>query len=191
MNKRFGEGRCCQCGKKAYKSVCYRLLCKLHWKINNIRTGARMNKKYVPTEREIVALFKANPKRICPSCDRKMDFCKTDGRVSLSMTFQHNRDGTFGLLCHGCNARHASYKGDSFYKVPKDHKHCKGCGKIKSLNAFYTGPGCDGWKKTSQRCKDCARARGKKFYYENLELCRARARNFNRKKFGYSPRIYK
>lgn len=127
-------------------------LCAMHYRISSMRACARRNGKLVPTRQEI-EWFALNMS--CFGCGKEMHWLAVDGRKDQA-TLQHDRDGTIRLLCLSCNVRHSHNPDDSFYELPKNHKHCPDCEKVLPYSSF---------------CKDKSRPVGLKSY------CRGCAKN--------------
>lgn len=112
-------------------------LCAVHYRMRQMKYDAQASGKVIPDDAVIQSLFDAAiaDGMKCPVCGVVMNWRATDGRKTV-LSLQHNRDGTFGLMCLGCNVRHQFYPGDDFYSIPAGHRHCKGCNVTKPLTEF-------------------------------------------------------
>ncbi len=100
-----------------------------------MRANAKYGGKSVPTESQLEALVDASDGLKCRDCKRGMNWFQTDG-VGSVCTLQHYRDGSFGLVCRSCNAKHAPWPGDKFCEVPATHKYCPCCEATLPRTAF-------------------------------------------------------
>lgn len=125
----------------------------------------------VPSFDKLSGMFAAlgeSPK--CPVCERGMslslaDGTKTKGEARTSVvTVQHDRDGGFRLICFGCNLKHWTHDGDTFYKHGAGYRRCAYCGNVKPIAEFIREHK-DGREVREQYCSPCmttwARDRGR------------------------------
>lgn len=116
----------------------------------------------------------------CPSCGIEMVW--TCGRFDRSgirkrvVTLQHDRDGTFKLICFSCNSRHFSFEGDSFYTAPAGMKQCAVCKQTLPLDAFPKDKSM--FLGRFSNCRQCESQRYLAYYRRNAERCKERARRF-------------
>src|SRR5688572_27994857 len=134
LNVRFAKALgCCMCGGDAFKLNRTSWLCVRHWRLSRMRHASRSRGKSVPSMSELESLVPDGMS--CPVCDRKMVWLKNESR-SLVISLQHNRNGSYLLICLSCNSRHQHFSGDDFYKIPKDQKWCPGCKSVKPNSDF-------------------------------------------------------
>lgn len=63
------------------------------------------------------------------------------------------------IVCRSCNTRHASMDGDSYRDMPKDHKQCPACKKIKPATSFFLDNNRGGVLRRTSYCKPCSQER--------------------------------
>lgn len=130
--------------------------CAYHYRFIRIRIEAKRKGKTVPTEKELEDLLEKHSDMICPACKHKMNWLGRDGRKNV-LTFQHNMNGTFGILCHSCNAAHQFIPNDRFYEKPTGRRFCQDCKEFLPLDSFFKDLRLTSGVKTY--CKECANAR--------------------------------
>lgn len=92
---------------------------------------------------------------ICPHCKDRMFYDLRAGRKHIA-TIQHYRDGSLGIICFGCNAKHGRHKlGDAVYLIPEGHKSCSTCARVLPLAAF--GSNRSTVTGRSHECRECVR----------------------------------
>jgi RNase P subunit RPR2 len=132
-------------------------VCAIHYRAKQMRYDAQASGKIVPTEAVVLSLLTAAVAAgmKCPHCSRPMNWFRDQGHSTI-ITLQHNRDGTFRIVCLGCNVRHQFQPGDSFFDVPAGSRFCKGCSTVKPLGDFYTfkKPDSD-YRYVRTVCKQC------------------------------------
>jgi predicted RNA-binding Zn-ribbon protein involved in translation (DUF1610 family) len=131
-----------------------------------MRSKAKQCDKYSPTRDEIESLL--NSEMLCPDCGVKMNWRSKDGRSTVA-SLQHYRDGTLGVVCLSCNARHASMPNDSYRNMAKDHKFCPSCQNIKHESCFSLDAGRSGNLKRKSYCKTCSNKSVNKWKEKNRE----------------------
>jgi hypothetical protein len=105
----------------------------------------------------------------CVGCGRSMVWSREECR-SRVMTLQHDRSGLFRFICQGCNTKHASMPGDTFYGLQVGHKFCAGCNQQKPVAEFATDRSRRSGRKA--RCRACCKV----FYDANRSYWQRRAR---------------
>ena len=141
--------------------------CVQHYRFENMRIGARVAKKYVPTRKELKLLVPKN--MVCVGCERTMSWSSLGGGSTI-VTLQHDRDGTLRLICLRCNVRHSRQPGDSFYKIPIGYWRCCRCKKIKLRSDFITARNKNG-SRSIQACRVCSAAKTKRWRQKNSKHC--------------------
>lgn len=154
----------CSCGQPAHKRQGNRKLCAMHYRIANMRSRAKRDGKTVPTTTQIETLA---ADMTCPGCGHLMHWLREEG-ASLQATLQHDRDGSIRLLCLGCNTRHASHPGDSFYLRKPGEKFCSKCMRFLSSSYFARDRSRPSGLKAS--CRACSAIQ-----HKNWRTSRARA----------------
>lgn len=144
------------------------MIANIKYRVSRMCVEARHDGKTVPTKEELYQLISKLENKKCPVCAKRMVWRGTLRKKSNVVTLQHNRDGTFGLLCFSCNARHQHYPGDVYLRVKKDEKYCTDCKQIKPLTEF-TRLEARAWKKVRSYCRGCDSKRNKKWRVENKE----------------------
>lgn len=126
-------------------------LCVIHYRMRQMRYDAQASGKVIPTDSAIQALFDsaAASGMKCSVCSVKMNWLKRDG-VKTIATLQHDRDGTFRLLCLSCNVKHQFWPEDSFYTREPGHKRCTRCEATLPLDKFRVR---DGYPNST--CRKC------------------------------------
>ena len=152
----LGIVSCCHCDKPSEKVRNQGYFCILHYRIKQMRDDAAIDRKAVPSREELEGLFSSilDAGMKCQVCSREMNMLKADG-ISTQVTLQHDRDGSFRLICLGCNVKHQNYPGDSFYELPADHQRCHDCGEVKPHSEFYAhNTNSTGYR---SECKPCSK----------------------------------
>ncbi len=150
--------------KKCYQADCSKhgtefcythWYCKIHARLRQMLSACRHDGKSVPSIELLTQMANAAvaSKMRCRICRRKMNWMSREGR-STCASLQHNRDGTFEIICIRCNLRHGRLPGDLYYAIPVGHKWCNGCKKVLPLDDFY--PSRVSVQGVMSRCKKCA-----------------------------------
>ncbi len=150
---------CIYCGLPSVIFSYCKHLCPMHFRIRQMRLYARRDRKAVPTTEQLIGLVQSSGGLKCTDCHRQMNWFKRDGSDTV-VSLQHYRDGSFGLVCLSCNARHRAYDGDSYRLLPKDHKKCCACKRIMPLSAFCNNRSNFMGKAAS--CRSCEILSGRK-----------------------------
>jgi len=149
----------CRCGKPLYRRHQGERHCILHWQIRAMRNSSRENGKYIPSVAEIEAIIPES--MLCPKCGRKMFWTQSQGDAALTLSLQHNADGSIGILCRSCNAREDDFPAGTFMKVPLDLKFCAKCHQLFPLCEFQKHGSKGKWMNLGSYCKPCHRQRTK------------------------------
>jgi hypothetical protein len=142
---------CSTCGSAPFKMNRTSWLCLKHWKLSAMRWRASVRRKSVPTVQQLEALIPDG--MICGSCKRVMTWFKKEDSKSV-ITLQHNRDGSYALICLSCNSRHQHFPGDDFYKIPMDCKRCPRCREARPHADFPKSH--ERWMGLGPYCRKCA-----------------------------------
>ena len=167
--------KCYICGDDAIQRHGRSNLCVQHRRFIQMQKTAKQDKKYVP---DIFELEKITPKNmICQDCGVLMNWIDGTQRSSGAV-LQHYRDGTLGIVCMSCNARHGQMPGDSYRDAPKDQKVCGSCKTMKPLSEFHFRK--DGKRPYPMtRCKRCNLEHHQKWRLANPEKYRASTKRHN------------
>ena len=134
MKSRKGDFmKCYVCGSVAEKNYKQKNVCSKHGRFLQMQHTAKADKKYVPSLYELEKLVPSD--MVCQDCGSTMHWIDNQNR-SLGAVLQHYRNGTLGIVCHGCNVKHGMLPGDSYRDVPVGHKLCRACKTIKPLDMF-------------------------------------------------------
>lgn len=162
--------------KKCGQPVAGKGLCARHYRYERMRDGAHQTKQYKPSDAELDELLPPNMK--CRCCERTMNWFRKGGG-STTVTLQHDRSGKVKLICFGCNVRHSTLPGDTYYKLPKGHWRCRICKNVKPLSEFPkrrdTVMGVNG------ACLPCNREQSRVWRRDNLELAKECERKSKRR----------
>lgn len=161
--KNYFSDECRRCARDSVINMGHYSYCAYHYRLIRIRVDAKIKGKMVPTEDELGVLLDKHKDMICPVCKSKMNWLGRDGKKHV-LTLQHNMDGTFGILCHSCNAAHQFIPNDGFYSKPAGTRFCQDCKEFLPLNSFFRDSRLNGGVKTY--CKKCANARTYKWRRE-------------------------
>jgi hypothetical protein len=126
---------CSICGMPSHIKQGNQLLCTMHYRFAQMKSNAKRHGKSVPSRIELAKMVE-NSKMVCRGCSRKMNWLSKEGQSTVA-SLQHNRDGSMELLCRGCNTRHATFDGDSFYTLNKCFHVCRDCNQTLELNQFF------------------------------------------------------
>lgn len=135
--------------------------CLMHWRFKGMRELALRRGLQAPTYAELEDMVP--PGMICPFCKRAMNWLSKEGGRSVVITLQHDRGGSVRLMCHGCNARHYAYEGDSFYQLDQTKKMCPRCKVEKPPSEFYTHGKQRKWMNRTSYCKPCHLEKGRAY----------------------------
>jgi hypothetical protein len=178
--------KCYVCGEDAIERHGRSNLCAEHRRFVQMQKTAKQDKKYVPSIYELQSL---TPKDMrCGDCDIEMNWIDSSKRSSGAV-LQHYRDGTLGITCFSCNTKHGLMIGDSYRDLPKGHKLCGVCKKIKPLDMFGKRSAKEGdYPKT--KCKACELDAQKTWRLKNPERYKQlnKANNEKRKLAPYKYR---
>jgi hypothetical protein len=178
MNSSEQTGKICsQCDFEATYVFGHTRLCDIHYRIKQMRENSKSHGKYSPTRKELEDLIPEDMK--CPECKVTMRWRRKlyEKGVNNQITIQHWRDGTIGLICLSCNARHASMPDDSYKDMPKDHKLCPRCQQILHENNFCVKNSRAVLKRNSI-CNSCNRELRKIHYDKNPEIEKAKSKKW-------------
>ncbi len=144
-----------------------------------MRVNAKRHGKTVPTYEQLHEMLRSDMK--CRDCPIIMNWLSGEGLTTV-MTLQHYRNGTFGLVCKGCNTRHGSMPDDLYLSISSEEKWCPGCKKVKNLAEFFK----DNSKKLKRykvraRCKGCCEVQRTKWRKNNKERVNATAKKWRDK----------
>lgn len=130
---------CAKCDEKAYRVHGDRPLCVVHFRFETMRDAARSKGKVVPTHDDLRRMADEIIQNglACPHCGRQMHWTKPPQRRSDVVSLQHDRSGRLRLLCMGCNIKHATYPGDTFYDAPIGWSFCHRCHQSLPPESFY------------------------------------------------------
>lgn len=164
---------CSQCSETACIKQGHIWLCPRHYRMGQMRANAKRHGKTVPTKEHLAALIESC-KMVCPACDRKMNWRSKDG-ASIVITLQHNRDGSFAVICLGCNTRHHFFQGDSYFTRDKTKHPCRDCGEELPRKDFAK----DASRPLGIKpyCKKCAYERYKQWASRNREYINQKQRS--------------
>lgn len=144
---------CSRCAATAIRVQGRQWLCARHYRFGQMRATAKRRAKSVPTHSMLESLAR---NMTCIGCGREMVWL---GSIDQSrvVSLQHDRDGTLRLLCRGCNTRHATHPGDTFYTLPRGYLRCSDCASLLAESAFAR----DRSRPRGRRsyCKKCANIR--------------------------------
>lgn len=154
----------CRCGREIYRRHQGGKFCVLHWRIRAMRNSSRTNQKYIPSVAEIEAIIPES--MLCPKCGRRMFWTQSHGDAALTLSLQHNLDGSIGILCRSCNAREDDFPNGTFMKVPLDLKFCAKCLKLFPLCEFQKHGSADKWNGLGSYCKPCHRQRTREAHHK-------------------------
>lgn len=144
------------CEGQAIRFIGHQWLCAVHYRFWQMRTAAKRRGKSVPSEDELHRLVR-NP-FVCQDCEVPMGWTQALGAErARTVSLQHYRDGTIGLVCHSCNTRHTFMPGDSYREMPKDHKRCPSCETVKPQTEFGPDSSKRGPIKIKSYCRECSR----------------------------------
>lgn len=128
--------------------------CLKHYRFREMRYAAKSHKKTVPTMEQLGDLLPNDMS--CPLCKRTMNWLAKDGTDSV-ISLQHYRDGSFGLICMSCNARHVRFPGDSFKNAETGQRFCSKCSLVLPLSAFCKDKSrkCNSKFQVASYCRKC------------------------------------
>ncbi len=149
--------KCCQtnCDETGTERRNRSWYCPMHMRLRQMPIACRHDRKAVPPIDLLTQMATETIARnmACPLCGRTMNWLSRDGRTTCA-TLQHNRDGSFAIICLRCNVQHGQLPGDIYYAIPAGHKWCAGCEKTLPLDAFY--PSRTIRQGVMSQCKKCA-----------------------------------
>lgn len=148
-------------------------LCAKHYRFQQMRVSARRDAKDVPSYADLEAITDLSW-MVCAGCGQKMHWLVSDGSRTLQATLQHDRAGTYRLLCLGCNTRHAAHPGDEFYQVGIGFKRCPSCASVKPFSAFAVDRSRPIGRKSS--CRECSRGQHRRWVQQNRAYVNAKQR---------------
>ena len=105
-------------------------------RLHQMRSGAKVGGKYIPSIEELEEMLVALDGFNCPHCGVPFNWTMKEGGSS-TICIQHDRSGGIRFLCFSCNNKHARYENDDFYTVPLDCKRCPICRVVKKSINFY------------------------------------------------------
>ncbi len=147
--------RCIGCGDEDVVKSGRQMRCRRCHRFGQMRRTAGSHGKTVPSYELLESLLALLDGMKCPLCKREMNWLSSEGEVSV-VSLQHWRDGSFGLICRSCNARHDDMPDDEFARLPAGHKWCPKCKVIKPLADFCLGKNVLGCRSS---CRDCTNRR--------------------------------
>lgn len=170
--------KCYVCGMDAVKRHGRANRCEKHHRFAQMQKTASVDGKYVPSFYELELLVPAD--MVCPDCGVGLHWID-DAKRSFGAVLQHYRDGSLGIVCHGCNVRHGNMPGDMYCELPPDHKLCISCKTIKPL--FDFGKRRDAKKVyPMSKCKSCMRESFIRWKQNNPDKYKALTDKHNQKR---------
>lgn len=157
---------CAICGAASSIKQGRQHLCDRHYRLRQMRVGAKRNGKAVPSLKELEQMPGAD--LVCPDCAVRMNWRGADGTSTVA-SLQHYRDGSMAIVCRSCNTRHAFMDGDAYCAMPKDHKQCPCCSQIKALTEFTLDASRSGPAKRKSKCKQCSKKQATQWKEDNRE----------------------
>lgn len=129
--------------------------CPMHTRVRQMRIACRHDNKTCPDESIVDDLVKRiiQSGMECELCGVRMNWMKKDG-ISSCVSLQHDRSGSFRLICLGCNVRHGQLPGDKYYEIRDGQKWCAGCETVLDASEFY--PSRTIAQGVMSRCKKCS-----------------------------------
>lgn len=141
--------------------------CVIHYRLAQMIATAKQYHKSMPEYEYLeFLLLSMNDNMICLACGCKMNWLEKDG-VKTVVTLQHDHNGEIRLICKSCNARHAYYKNDSFYDLPRFSKRCPGCKQILPVRDFHKHNTDSTWEGYAPYCKECQGKKWREWYRLN------------------------
>ena len=137
--------------------------CTFHKKVHSARSTAAKRGKKVPLFNELEKLFLLTKKCVCGKLLNPFKIVHRTDPCSDIPTLQHNKNGTYSVLCLECNIKDGhSIVGlkNSLRLKNKNKKYCPNCRTIKSIDEFYS------YRVVSSFCKVCLREMSRGRYYE-------------------------
>jgi hypothetical protein len=144
-----------------------RWLCPMHHRFRQMRADALKGGKIVPSMADLIAMTR---NFVCVDCGVALNWFAKDGKRTVA-TLQHYRDGTLGIVCFSCNARHGAMPGDTFRDLPDGHKWCAKCSQVKPCGEFHADRSSGRLLKLRGSCKACSEIARSKWYARNVEHC--------------------
>lgn len=126
-------------------------LCPKHYRFGQIKAEAKRKGKTVPSNQCLEEMATL----ICGDCGVRMNWLARHNQT-LVASFQHYRDGSYGIVCRSCNTRHAHMDGDTYRSMPKDHKKCPKCLQVKPLSKYAADNSKSGPMKIKSWCQSCS-----------------------------------
>lgn len=168
---------CCKCDLPYEKIIGKRTLyCGKHYRVYEMRQRARKRGKSVPSFEQLDSLIRSEGQNLCHDCGKSMHMLSDKSNYADTLSLQHYRDGTFGIVCGSCNSRHVHYPGDTYKEYKDTHKFCKGCEEIKPFADFYPNRTIPGVGKLTARCRECVKLVTRKMVDSGYEKDRYYAR---------------
>ncbi len=152
--------KCSYCESFDTKRTGCQWLCLIHRRFRQMIGKARVDKKVVPSRKQLDCMLAKLEAMKCPHCQREMQWSRDD-KATTQVTLQHYRSGELGLICLACNTRHQHFDGDEFFDVPKDKKRCSVCKIIKETSEF--GHHTRYWNGLRSECKPCGAAKKREY----------------------------
>jgi len=119
-----------------------RTWCAWHSRVYDMRFLARRKGKVDPGAQFFEDARRADMK--CDICPQTMLLVKSgrDSKSKRLMTLQHERDGSFNLICISCNSAEGHWIGpgpwrDEYARNQNGEKWCPSCDKILPFDYFY------------------------------------------------------
>ena len=166
---------CARCGIVASHKQGRQWLCPKHYRIGQMRAGAKRHGKTVPTPDQFEVII-PNPFQ-CVDCAAPMNWLARDGQCTVA-TLQHYRDGTHGIVCRSCNTRHAFMDGDTFRDLRPEHKICPKCKEVKPFASFSVDASRSGQMRLKSSCRECSGVSHSKWQTENRSYYNAKQREY-------------
>lgn len=151
--KNYFSSKCHKCESKSDVNYGHYSYCSKHYREIGMRSQAKSKGKTVPSKEQMEELICSVGDMGCPVCKIKMNWLARDGKKTC-ITLQHNRDGSFALICFSCNVKHQFMPGDSFYDLNPGYKFCQMCKTEKMISEFFADKRLSCGKKSY--CKICA-----------------------------------
>lgn len=157
--------KCYVCGNEAIQRHGRSNMCEVHVRFKQMQKTATQDKKYVPSMYELEKLVPSD--MCCQDCGQIMHWIDDNNRPAGAV-LQHYRDGSLGIVCASCNAKHGQMLGDSYRDLPAGHKYCSSCKTIKPRLMFHVRR--DAKKEyPMSKCKQCCLEAHRQWRVKNPE----------------------
>lgn len=170
IGKTCGWGRGgVRCGAFAFRARGKSAYCLKHHRFHQMRKEAKSRGLLVPTWQQLEWLLPVD--MVCHECDEPMIWTAPAGSTSRGATIslQHYRDGSFGLIHHRCNVIHGKLTVLGEHdRLPEGMKACPRCEKILSIESFRESHCRPSGREAY--CLDCRRDYGRMRYLQKRAL---------------------